>query len=83
LSFDNENGVLRAQAGVSLEALHGLLLAEGWSCPVLPGTQFVTLGGMVAADVHGKNHHVAGSIGAHVLALRLRVAATVWSLGLL
>jgi hypothetical protein len=44
LSFDNENGVLRAQAGVSLEALHGLLLAEGWSCPVLPGTQFVTLG---------------------------------------
>lgn len=73
-SFDNEKGLLRAQAGVSLEALHDLFLAEGWACPVLPGTQFVTLGGMVAADVHGKNHHVAGSIGAHVRALRLRVA---------
>jgi len=72
--FDRETGVLRAQAGVSLEALHDLLLPAGWSCPVLPGTQLVTLGGMVAADVHGKNHHVAGSIGAHVLALRLRVA---------
>lgn len=72
--FDRETGVLRAQAGVSLAALHDLLLPAGWSCPVLPGTQFVTLGGMVAADVHGKNHHVAGSIGAYVRALRLRVA---------
>ena len=74
LSIDSTAGVLRAQAGISLRALHDLLLPVGWSCPVLPGTQFVTLGGMVAADVHGKNHHVAGSIGKHVRALRLRVA---------
>jgi FAD/FMN-containing dehydrogenase len=74
LLFDPETGVLRAQAGLSLEAIHDLTLPAGWACPVLPGTQFVTLGGMVAADVHGKNHHVAGTIGAHVRQLRLRVA---------
>ena len=74
IEFDRDTGVLRAQAGLSLEATHDLVLPAGWSCPVLPGTQFVTLGGMVAADVHGKNHHVAGTIGAHVRGLRVRVA---------
>ena len=74
LSFDSQTGVLRAEAGLSLERLNALLLCRGWSSPVLPGTQFVTLGGMVAADVHGKNHHVAGSFGQHVQSLRIRVA---------
>jgi FAD/FMN-containing dehydrogenase len=74
LSFDSRTGALRAEAGLSLARLNALLLHRGWSSPVLPGTQFVTLGGMVAADVHGKNHHVAGSIGEHVQSLRLRVA---------
>jgi FAD/FMN-containing dehydrogenase len=74
IRFDSEFGVLRGEAGLSLEAIHDLTLPAGWACPVLPGTQFVTLGGMVAADVHGKNHHVAGTIGAHVLQLRVRVA---------
>ncbi|MBW2280887.1 MAG: FAD-binding oxidoreductase [Deltaproteobacteria bacterium] len=74
LAFDPETGVLRAEAGVSLETLNRLLLPRGWFTPVTPGTQFVTLGGMVAADVHGKNHHVAGCFGEHVTALRMRVA---------
>ena len=74
LSFDSQTGVLRAEAGLSLARLNALLLHRGWSSPVLPGTQFVTLGGMVAADVHGKNHHVAGSFGQHVQSLRVRVA---------
>ena len=74
LSFDSQTGVLRAEAGMSLDRLNALFLHRGWSSPVLPGTQFVTLGGMVAADVHGKNHHVAGSIGQHVQSLRIRVA---------
>ena len=74
LDFDPATGRLRAEAGLSLRALNRLLLPRGWFTPVTPGTAFVTLGGMVAADVHGKNHHVDGCFGAHVEGLRLRVA---------
>ena len=74
LSFDRSTGVLRAEAGLSLHALNRLLLGRGWFVPVTPGTQYVTLGGMVAADVHGKNHHTAGTIGRHLTALKIRMA---------
>ncbi len=74
LAFDPTSGVLRAEAGLSLATLNRLFLPRGWSSPVLPGTQFVTLGGMVAADVHGKNHHVDGTFGAHVRSLKMRLA---------
>ena len=70
----NDRGVLRAEAGVSLGQLNRLLLARGWFVPVSPGTQYVTLGGMIASDVHGKNHHVDGCFGQHVLGIKLRVA---------
>jgi FAD/FMN-containing dehydrogenase len=73
LAFDPETGRLRAEAGYSLHDLYRTFLPRGWFTPVSPGTQFVTLGGMVAADVHGKNHHVNGSIGRHVCELKLRV----------
>jgi FAD/FMN-containing dehydrogenase len=75
LSFDPSTGALRAEAGLSLRDLAWLFLPRGWFPPVVPGTQYVTLGGMVAADVHGKNHHVAGTIGRHVSALRVLTAA--------
>jgi FAD/FMN-containing dehydrogenase len=75
LTFDDDTGILRAEAGYSLQNLCRLFLPRGWFTPVSPGTQFVTLGGMVAADVHGKNHHRDGSIGRHVRAVRLRVAS--------
>lgn len=71
LAFDPTSGVLTAEAGVGLDTLLDIFLPRGWLPPVMPGTKFVTLGGMVAADVHGKNHHVAGSFGRHVLGLRL------------
>jgi FAD/FMN-containing dehydrogenase len=74
LAFDPAAGLLRAEAGLSLAAINRLFWPRGWSFPVLPGTQFVTLGGMVAADVHGKNHHVDGTLGRHVTRLRLRLA---------
>jgi decaprenylphospho-beta-D-ribofuranose 2-oxidase len=72
--FGRETGSLRAEAGLALHELNRLFLARGWFTPVTPGTQFVTLGGMVAADVHGKNHHVDGCFGRHVTGLRMRVA---------
>lgn len=74
LSFDAASGVLRAEAGLSLAQLHDLFLPLGFVSPVAPGTEHVTLGGMVAADVHGKNHHTAGSFGAHLRALRMLLA---------
>jgi len=74
LSFDPATGVMRAEAGLSLVNLVRLMLPRGWFPPVVPGTKHVTLGGMVASDVHGKNHHVEGCFGAHVRALRVRLA---------
>lgn len=74
LQFDPDTGALTAEAGLSVDELYRALLPRGWFTPVTPGTRFVTLGGMVAADVHGKNHHVDGTIGRHVRSIRLRVA---------
>jgi FAD/FMN-containing dehydrogenase len=73
LAFDPNTGVLRAEAGLCLAELNRLFLKRGFFTPVTPGTKFVSLGGMVASDVHGKNHHVDGTIGRHVRALKLRV----------
>jgi decaprenylphospho-beta-D-ribofuranose 2-oxidase len=74
IAFDAEKGVVRAEAGFSLFDLNRLFPPRGWGTPVSPGTQYVTLGGMVASDVHGKNHHLKGCFGEHVRALRMRVA---------
>jgi FAD/FMN-containing dehydrogenase len=71
LSADWQTGVIRAEAGVSLDALLRLTVPKGWFVPVTPGTKFVTLGGAVANDVHGKNHETAGTFGCHVRALGL------------
>lgn len=74
IAFDPETGVLRAEAGLSLREILRLFLPRGYWPPASPGTAFVTLGGMVAADVHGKSHHRDGTFGRHVLALRLLLA---------
>ncbi len=74
LSFDDATGRIRVEAGFSLSELVRLFLPRGWFTPVSPGTKFVTVGGMVASDVHGKNHHVEGCFGEAVLSLRMRVA---------
>lgn len=73
VDFDEATGVLTAGAGVSLAAIIDLVAKRGfhWFLPVSPGTKFVTLGGAVANDVHGKNHHRAGCFGNHVLSLDL------------
>jgi FAD/FMN-containing dehydrogenase len=73
-SFDPETGVVDAGAGIRLADLVDTVLPDGWFPAVVPGTAEATLGGMVAADVHGKNHHVDGSFGDHVEDLRLVAA---------
>ena len=71
IGFDAENGILRAEAGVSFSEILRLAVPSRWFPPTTPGTRFVTLGGAIANDVHGKNHHGAGSIGRHVRAFGL------------
>jgi FAD/FMN-containing dehydrogenase len=66
IQFDRENGLLRAEAGVTLSEILELVVPEGWFLPTTPGTRFVTLAGAIANDIHGKNHHGAGAIGCHV-----------------
>jgi FAD/FMN-containing dehydrogenase len=72
VSFDTVTGVVRCQAGVLLCDLIARVMPAGWFPAVTPGTQFVTIGGAVANDVHGKNHHVRGTFGAHVRAFEVQ-----------
>lgn len=71
LSFDRTRGLMRAEAGLSLSQALQVLAPAGWFLPTTPGSRFVTLGGAIANDVHGKNHHRAGAFGASVTRLKL------------
>ena len=71
MAFDQSTGRLVCEAGVLLRDIQRLVIPSGWILPVTPGTQLVTVGGAIANDVHGKNHHVLGSFGDHVQRIRL------------
>lgn len=71
IGFDEARGVVECEAGVSLATLIDVFLPRGFFLPVSPGTKFVTVGGAIANDIHGKNHHVAGSFGQFVEELTL------------
>jgi len=74
LAFDDQQGILRVEAGVSLKEILDVFVPRGWFLPVTPGTKDASIGGCVVCDVHGKNHHVNGSIGAHTLEIELLLA---------
>jgi FAD/FMN-containing dehydrogenase len=71
LAFDESTGMLRCESGVSLSDIVDVFLPKGWFLPVTPGTRFVTVGGAIANDVHGKNHHCAGTFGSHISQIAL------------
>lgn len=73
-TIDPDSRVVDVEAGVSLDALMRAVLPHGLWVPVLPGTRQVTVGGAIASDIHGKNHHSQGSFGNHVLAIDLLTA---------
>ena len=71
ISFDGETGLLRCEAGVTLAEILDFAVPRGWFLPVSPGTKYVTIGGAIANDIHGKNHHVAGTFGCHTTCFEL------------
>lgn len=71
LEFDESTGVLTCESGVTYEEILKIFVPKGWFPPVTPGTKFVSIGGAVASDIHGKNHHSMGTFSRHVISLRL------------
>jgi decaprenylphospho-beta-D-ribofuranose 2-oxidase len=75
LSFDTAKGIFECQSGLTLDKVLEVTVPRGWFLPVTPGTKFITVGGAVASDVHGKNHHVDGSFSRHILDMDVLLAS--------
>jgi FAD/FMN-containing dehydrogenase len=71
IEFDKATGKLTAEAGITLREILEVIVPSGWFLPVTPGTSYVTLGGAIASDVHGKNHHISGTFGQHVMSMNM------------
>lgn len=74
ISFDTKNGIFECQSGLTLDKILEIIVPKGWFLPVTPGTKFITVGGAVGSDVHGKNHHVDGSFSNHIVEMELVLA---------
>ncbi len=71
INFDKKKGILEAESGVSIEQILELIVSEGWFLPVTPGSKKITLGGMIASDIHGKNHHKVGNFSNFIFSFKL------------
>ena len=71
LSFNKKNGLINVQAGISIDNILKFSIPKGWFLPVTPGSKFISVGGMIASDSHGKNHHRVGSFKNHILELKI------------
>lgn len=73
LHFDEQNGILECQAGLTFRQLLQVIMPRGWIFPVMPGTSHVSIGGAIASDIHGKNHHLAGSFSEHLESIFVQI----------
>ncbi len=73
ISFDSQTGLLKCESGVSLKEIIDAFLPRGWFLPVTPGTKYVSVGGALASDIHGKNHHKDGAFSDHVTKIKIRL----------
>lgn len=71
LAFDEAAGIFECQSGITLDQVLDITVPKGWFLPVTPGTKFITIGGAVASDVHGKNHHAEGSFSNHIISMQV------------
>ena len=71
IKFDPESGVILSESGVSIKEINELTIPQGWFVPVTSGTSYVTLGGAIASDIHGKNHHLDGAFSDHILSANI------------
>jgi len=75
ISFDNATGVIDCEAGITMDSILEVIVPKGWFLPVTPGTKYITIGGAVASNIHGKNHHIDGTFGNHVIDLDVLVSS--------
>jgi len=71
INFNEKTGILESECGVSIKQLNEIIINKGWFLPVTPGSKNITLGGMIAANVHGKNHHKVGGFGKYVISFKI------------
>ena len=71
ISFNEINGIINCESGLSIKEILNFIIPKGWFLPVVPGTRNVTIGGAIANDIHGKNHHVDGTFGNYIKSMRL------------
>lgn len=74
ISFDSTHGIFECQSGITLDQVLEIIVPLGWFIPVSPGTKFITIGGAVASNIHGKNHHIDGNFSNHILEMDVMLA---------